>query len=151
MNLVMDDFKTSIEAFFDNYRARFNSSLSDGEVDVEGTVNSFTECFLEASPLGIMCGKNDRSFRKKIPKGYEFYKKIGTRSMIIEKKEITQLDEMHAMVKIFWRSEYNRKNDSPLTIDFEVFYLVQNTDDGIKIFTYITGDEQKVLKENRLI
>ena len=147
----MDSFKTSIEAFFDNYRARFNASLQGAEVDVDGTVDSFSDCFIEASPVGINCGKNDKSFRKKIPKGYEFYKKIGTRSMLIEKREVTQLDDLHALVKITWRSEYNRKNDSMLTLDFDVFYLVQNTEQGIKIFAYITGDEQKLLKENGLI
>jgi hypothetical protein len=54
------------------------------------------------------------------------------------------------MIKIHWLSEYLKKDNSHLSIDFDVFYFVQYVNGAIKIFSYITGDEQKILKENGL-
>lgn len=147
----METLPEAVENFFDAYAKRFNSSLHGADVDVEGTVDSFANCFVEASPVGITCGKNDNEFRNNIPKGYDFYRNIGTRSMTISKKEITILNDLHAMVKIHWDSEYQKKDGNKVLIDFDVFYFVQRTEKGIKIFAYITGDEQKVLKEHGLI
>lgn len=146
----MDLFKEEISYFFDRYAARFNDVLTNNKLDVQGTLNSFTSCFIEASPLGVNCGKKDSEFEKAIPKGYDFYKRIGMTSMEITNKEITILDEHHAMVKVYWHSLYHQQNNGPIVIDFAVFYLVQKIKE-LRIFAYITGDEQKVLKGHGLI
>lgn len=138
-----------LDAFFDAYAQKFNESLK-GETDVESMVNSFAESFIEASPKGIMEGKNDAEFKKGAVKGYEYYKNIGTKSMDIMDKSITLLDEFHAMVKIGWKGTYEKKNGEALTIEFDVFYMVQELNGSIKIFAYVTGDEEKALKDNGL-
>ena len=58
----MDNTNEKIEEFFAEYETRFNRALA-GEIDVEDTANSFTDCFIEANPFGVMCGKNDDQFR----------------------------------------------------------------------------------------
>jgi hypothetical protein len=146
----MKNFRKKAEQFFEDYAALFQEALSGKEADVEGTANSFANCFIAASPSGIRCSANNEEFRQAIPKGYEFYKSIGTKSMKIGSKEITLLDDKHAMIKIHWLSEYLKKDNSLLSIDFDVFYFVQYVNGAIKIFSYITGDEQKILKENGL-
>jgi hypothetical protein len=141
-----------IHQFFKSYESRFNNFLEGEEPDIEGTANAFTAHFTEANPLGISCNKNDKKFRKAIPKGYEFYKSIGTTSMTIISKEITLLNDLHAIVKIYWKSMYQKKTDiHPVIIEFPVHYLLQLQQKQPKIFAYITGDEQKALKEHGLI
>jgi hypothetical protein len=135
-----------IRQFFIAYESRFNASLT-GTVDVEGTIQAFSDSFIEASPVGIQCGKNDARFKEMIPKGYEFYRSIGTTAMKITSMDITGLDDFHAMIKVFWQAFYNKK----VTIDFTVIYFVQVLNNQIKIFAYITGDEQKVLRERGLV
>lgn len=147
----MEVFKYSIERFFNAYAARFNAALSGDEVNIEGTVKAFASCFIEASPLGVHCGANDAALREAIPKGYTFYRSIGTQSMKIEDKEITILDDYHAMVKIHWVAAYAPAGRAPFTISFDVFYFLQHIKEDLKIFAYITGDEQRVLKEHGLI
>jgi hypothetical protein len=147
----MENREKKIDDFFAAYEKRFNDFLSGKLPDIDGTANSFAECFVEASPGGVNCGKNNEDFKLAIPKGYEFYKSIGTQSMDIMSKEITLLDDYHAMVKINWRALYIKKNNDKEVIEFSVFYFVQMKDEQIKIFSYITGDEQKVLKERGLI
>eukprot|EP01035_Chromulina_nebulosa_P062994 gene62994-86162_t len=120
----MNSREKEIHQFFDNYALIFNRALESGDTDVDEVVKCFAEFFVEASPVGIIGGKNDEGFRKRIPQGYVFYKKIGIQSMDILSKKITLLDEFHTMCKIHWNSVYLRKDGS----------------DG--------GDEQKALKEN---
>ncbi|MDF2454225.1 MAG: hypothetical protein K0R51_218 [Cytophagaceae bacterium] len=138
--------EAAINKFFEDYDRRFNEALSGKHADIEGTVNSFAESFIEASPVGIIVGNNDAQFRKAIPQGYEFYKSIGTKSMNIISKEITALDEMHFVVKTHWLAKYETQ-----AIDFDIFYILQKRGEEFKIFAYVTGDEKKVLKEKGLI
>lgn len=139
-----------LDDFFRAYEKRFNDFLSGKELDLEGTVNSFATFFVEASPAGVRGGANDNNFRPAVEKGYAFYKSIGTRSMTITGSDITLLDDFHAMARIHWRS-VNVKDNSEIVIDFEVIYFVQTIHSVSKIFAYITGDEQKVLRERELI
>jgi hypothetical protein len=143
--------KEEIDQFFTRYESRFNDALSGAEPDIEQTVNSFTAHFLEASPLGVTAGKNDQSFREQIDKGWTFYREIGIQGMNVVSKQITVLDEFHAMVKINWSSSFRRKDNTNGEISFDVFYLVQKSDENVKIFAYITGDEQQALKDQGLI
>lgn len=142
---------TQINHFFKLYENRVNDSLKGEITDVDGVVNSFAECFVEASPRGVLCSHNDRKFRKAIPKGYEFYKRIGIISMNIISKEMTILNELHAIVKVHWKSIYRKKEAAPGVIEFDVYYLLQLQQDQPKIFAYIAGDEQQALKEHGLI
>ncbi|WP_410509479.1 hypothetical protein RSJ42_04460 [Methanosarcina hadiensis] len=146
----MDDIEKKLEDFFRKYEARFNKSLV-GTIDIEETANSFTDCFIEANPFGVHCGKNDDQFRAVIIQGYDFYKSIGTKSLIIDSVKVSSLDEYHSIAKVHWRSFYNKKDGREELIEFDVIYFVQMIDEKPKIFAYITGDEQKMLREKGLI
>jgi hypothetical protein len=147
---TMDPLKKKIEEFFQEYEARFEAGIK-GDVDIDGTTAAFANCFVEASPVGITCGQNDTAFREAIPKGYDFYKSIGTQSMKIIAREIIPLDDFHFICKVHWRASYLKKNTkNEEIIDFDVFYVLQHLNGTLKIFAYITGDEQKVLKERGL-
>jgi len=139
-----------ISRFFDDYAARFNKALSGQDPDIADTVAAFAACFVEASPAGIICSKNDERFRDAVPKGYAFYKSIGTQSMKICSKVITPLDAMHAMVKIHWQALYVKKAGNRAEVGFDIHYFVQVKDGAAKIFAYITGDEQQLLKAHGL-
>ncbi len=145
----MEDKKKKLEDFFTNYENLFNRSLRQ-EPDVDKIVKSFASSFLEASPAGIICGNNDEQFRKMIPQGYAFYKSIGTQSMTIRSKTTTQLDELHYMTKVDWSARYLKKDGKEEIIDFSVIYFTQFQNGEPKIFAYITGDEQKALREHGL-
>lgn len=148
-NIIMNTSE-SIRNFFSAYEARFNEAIN-GREDIDGTVNSFDTCFLEASPAGVNCGKNDESFREAVPKGNAYYKSIGTKSMKVSNLDITKLDDLHYMVKVYWDSLYEKKDGKLISIAFDVIYFLKAKGKEWKIFLYITGDEQKVLKENGLI
>ncbi len=70
--------------------------------------------------------------------------------MNIVRVDITQLNSVHFMAKVFWRSAYD-KDGAYKSIDFEVVYFLQQRNDVFKIFSYITEDEQKTLQEHGLL
>lgn len=146
----MISVRARIEEFFNTYAQRINEALQGKERDTDEVAGAFANYFVEASPVGVTGSKNDEAFRKMIPKGYEFYRSIGTQLMTITSKDIRFIDDCHSMVTVHWNSVYRKKDNTTETIDFDVHYLVQTKND-IKIFAYITGDEQKVLKEHGLI
>lgn len=141
-----------IDNFFDRYEARINDALEGNDPEIEETVRSFAESFLESSPSGVIVGNNDENFRKSIVQGWEYYRSIGILSMEILSTQITILNTLHAIVKVHWRSSFRRKKDNKEgDINFDVFYLLRKKDDVIRIFAYITGDEQQALKDEGLI
>ncbi len=96
------------ESFFKDYEKRFNATLQGNKAGINTTAESFTDYFIESSPLGVICGKNDSKFKERMLKGYEFYKKIGITSINILSTEITALDDYHTMAKIYWKTNYEK-------------------------------------------
>jgi len=140
-----------IENFFDRYEARINDALSGAEPEIDETVKSFATEFIEASPAGVIAGKNGKKFRKAIGEGWNYYREIGIHRMDILSIQVTILDNLHAIVKVHWNCSFVRKNNTKGDTSFDIFYLLQKTGDDLKIFAYITGDEQQSLKDVGLI
>lgn len=145
----MADINDQIEQFFEEYEKRFAEGLA-GIAVAEDTGKAFADYFVEASPAGIMGGKNDQSFLDRVPEGYDFYRSIGITKMEIRQLDITELDELHYMVEVYWESFY-MKDGQPGSIEFSVIYFRQYLNGALKIFAYIAGDEQAVLKERGLV
>lgn len=142
--------KLIIEEFFLNYEKRFNRAIKSGDINVEEAASAFADYFIESSPRGVICGKNDEKFIEMIPKGFEHYKKIGTTSMKILSMDIQKIDDLHYMVNVHWDSQYS-KNEKNVSIDFTVIYILTIETGKPKIFAYITGDEEKVLKQKGIL
>jgi hypothetical protein len=145
------DVQSAIDDFFDQYSARLNCALWEGQFDPESTMQAFADEFIGASPLGIRSGKNDASFKEAISKGWSSYRELGINSMNILSKDITLLDGLHALVKVKWNCLYVTKTERTGEIEFEVFYLLQMRAGSLKIFAYITGDEQQAFKDAGLL
>lgn len=139
-----------IDDFFNQYASTMNSALFGDVPDLGAVTRSFSDFVVGASPQGVMGGRNDEAFRKSITDGIDFYKRIGIISMNIMSKEVTALDDFHAMVKVYWKSFYGNERLSG-EISFEVVYLIQVLDRSPKIFAFVTGDEQAALKRHNLI
>lgn len=145
----MTDINEQIEQFFSDYEKRFERGLA-GNAVAEETAQAFADFFVEASPVGVSGGKNDRDFLEAVPAGYDFYRSIGITKMEIRQLDITELNELHYMVEVYWESFYEKDGDAD-SIEFSVIYFLQNLNGALKVFAYITGDEQAVLKERGLV
>lgn len=142
--------KENIDDFFNQYASTMNNALFGDVYDINSIMGSFADFVVGANPMGVAGGRNDDQFAKAIRQGIDFYKKIGIVSMNIISKEISVMDDFHAIVKIFWSSFYGNEKASG-EIPFEVVYLVQCRDGSTKIFAYVTDDEQAAFRAHNLL
>ncbi len=123
----------------------------EGGVDMDEVASLYAPEFIAASPAGIMTGKNDEQFGKAMAEGYAHYRAIGTRQMRIRDVRVLRLDEHHCVASVAWRATYERKDQADVAIDFDVHYLVQKIGADPRIFGWVSGDEQAVLRRHGIV
>jgi hypothetical protein len=121
------------------------------KVDMEQVASSYASAFIAASPAGVSVGQNDEQLKQTMQHGFEYYRQIGTKDMRLRNVRIAPIDERHCLAHVAWTATYERANDSDVSIDFEVHYFVQLFKGTPKIFGWVSGDEQAVLKQHGII
>jgi hypothetical protein len=142
--------ETSVRKLFERYERVFNAALH-GDVDMDDVAALYAAEFIAASPAGVMTGKNDEQLKQVMAQGYARYRAIGTKEMRIRGLRISPMDEHHCVAHVAWRATYVRNDKPDVTIDFDVHYLVQRLGAEPKVFGWVSGDEQAVLKEHGII
>jgi hypothetical protein len=142
--------ENAVRQLFERYESFFERSLA-GDLDKEAVASFYASEFIAASPAGVTTGKNDGRLLEVMAEGYSYYRQIGTRGMRIRDIRISPIDELHCVAHVAWTASYARQDEPELTIDFDVHYLVQKLGEEPRIFGWISGDEQAVLKERGII
>ena len=139
--------RASVTEFFERYQAFFRQGLK-GEADMERGVSSYAAAFVSASPAGVIAGQNDGQLKKMMRDGFERHRRIGTKDMVLREVRVSPIDVHHCLAHVAWTAIYGRGTDPDVAIDFDVHYLVQQLDDEPKIFGWVSGDEQALLREH---
>lgn len=139
--------EAQVRKLFERYEQLFRKSLA-GDADMDEVTSVYASAFIAASPAGAMVGKNDDELKQVMEHGYAHYRAIGTKEMRIRDVRISPIDEHHCVAHVAWTSIYARKGQPDVTIDFDVHYLVQKLDGEPKIFGWVSGDEQEVLRKH---
>ena len=142
--------ETSVRKLFERYERFFKQSLG-GDIDLDEIASLYASDFIAASPAGVMTGKNDNQFKQAMTQGYAHYRAIGTKEMRIRKVAISLIDEHHCVAHVAWTATYARPDLDDIAIDFDVHYLVQKLDGEPKVFGWMSGDEQAVLRKHGII
>ncbi|SSW70021.1 DUF4440 domain-containing protein [Achromobacter agilis] len=142
--------ETAVRKLFTRYERFFNRSLH-GESDLAEIASLYASDFIAASPAGVMVGQNDERLKQVMAQGYAYYRTIGTKQMRIRDVRISPIDAFHCVAHVAWTATYVRKGQPDTTIDFDVHYLVQQLGDEAKVFGWISGDEQAVLKQHGIV
>ena len=142
--------ETSVRKFFERYESLFKQSLG-GDIDMDEVAALYASEFIAASPAGVMTGKNDDQLKRVMAQGYAHYRAIGTKEMRIRNVRLSPIDEHHCLAHVAWTATYARKDQSEVAIDFDVHYFVQKLDGEPKVFGWISGDEQALLREHGII
>ena len=61
---------------------------------------------------------------------------------------ISSIDEQHCVAHVGWTASYSRDDQPDVVIDFEVHYLIQEINSEPKVFGWVSGDEQALLKKH---
>lgn len=143
--------ETSIRKLFERYERFFKKSLG-GDIDMDEVESLYATDFIASSPAGVMTGKNDDQFRQAMAQGYARYRAMGTREMRIRDVGISPMDEHHCVAHVAWTATYAREDHADdMTIDFDVHYLVRKLDGEPRIFGWVSGDEQALLKKHGIV
>lgn len=142
--------KETLEKFFQRYECFFMKSLN-GEPDAVEMSELYAPEFIAASPLGVLTGKNDDGFRQALSSGYEQYREIGTKGMYVRGVGMSQIDELHCVAHVAWTASYETPDERQIDIDFNVHYLMQELDGKLRIFGWVSGNEQELLKRYGVI
>ncbi|MBZ9702237.1 MULTISPECIES: nuclear transport factor 2 family protein [unclassified Mesorhizobium] len=140
----------SVKRFFERYQRFFKESLGGG-MDMDEAASLYTSEFIAASPAGVVTGKNDDQLKQVMTQGYAHYRAIGTKEMRIRDIGISPIDEHHCVAHVAWTATYARKGQADVGIDFDVHYLVRKLDGEPKIFGWVSGDEQALLRTHGII
>lgn len=143
--------EASVRTLFERYERFFKRSLG-GDIDMDEMASLYAPEFIAATPAGVMTGKNDVQLKEAMIKGYAHYRAIGTREMRIRNVRISPIDAHHCVAHVAWTAVYSRESQPDVTIDFDVHYLVQELNDGgPRVFGWVSGDEQALLREHGIV
>ena len=142
--------ETAVRNLFERYQRFFNRALN-GDADMGEGLTFYASAFIAASPGGVATGNNDDQLREVMKQGYARYRAIGTKHMLIGDVRLCPMDEHHCVARVAWKATYSRPQAPDVSIDFDVHYLVQNLNGEPKIFGWVSGDEQALLKEYGII
>lgn len=139
--------ESSVRRFFERYESCFNQALA-GHVDMDEAAALYASEFIAASPAGVMTGKNDEQLKQSMAQGYARYRAMGTREMRIRDVRVSPIDDSHCVAHVAWTAIYSREKQPDVSILFDVHYLVQELDGQPKVFGWVSGDEQALLKKH---
>lgn len=142
--------ESAVRKLFERYERFCNQSLN-GNMDMDEMVSLYASDFIAASPAGVMSGKNDNQLKQAMAQGYARYRAIGTKMMRILDVRLSQVDELHCVAHVTWTATYARKVGADTNIDFDVHYLVQMLSGEAKVFGWMSGDEQALLKKHGIV
>lgn len=142
--------ETSVRTLFERYESVFSRSLA-GDLDLDEVAALYASEFIAASPAGVRAGKNDDHLRQAMIQGYAHYRAIGTKGMRIRHIRLSPIDDHHCVTHVAWTATYARRDQPDVAIDFDVHYLVQQLDGEPKVFGWVSGDEQALLRERGIV
>ena len=142
--------ESAVRKLFGRYESFFNQSLR-GDTDMDEVASLYASEFIGAAPAGVMTGKNDEQFKQVMAQGHAHYRAIGTKEMRIRNIRISPIDNHHCVAHVAWTATYARRDQADVAIDFDVHYLVQDLHRELKIFGWVSGDEQALLRKHGII
>lgn len=142
--------EATVRKFFERYESSFNRALS-GDMDMDEVAALYASAFIAASPAGVTTGRNDEHLKQAMAQGYERYRAMGTKEMRIRHVRVSPMDDHHCVAHVAWTATYAREDRPDVAIDFDVRYLVQALDGEPKVFGWVSGDEQALLRKHGIL
>lgn len=142
--------KADVQRFFKAYAKIYNDGIA-GTVDMDDVGDMYSAGFVSVTPAGVMVGENGQKLKDIMKKGFEAYRAMGSKTMTCEDVSVAPIDRDHCVAKVAWSGVYERKDGRPVTIDFTVDYLVERRDGRLKVFGWISGDEQAEFEKHGLL
>jgi hypothetical protein len=141
--------ETRVAKFFERYGNVFRRALR-GDIDMNDVALLYAPEFIASSPAGVASGKNDDQLKHVMAQGYARYRDQGMKDMQLRGVRVSQIDKEHCVAHVAWEATYAREDRPEVTIDFEVHYFVRGLGSEPKVFGWVSGDEEALLRKHGL-
>ncbi len=84
-------------------------------------------------------------------RGYARERAVGMKDMAIRHVRLSPIDDRHCVAHVAWTATYARSGRPDVAIDFDVHYFVQTLDGEPKVFGWVSGDEQALLRTHGIL
>jgi hypothetical protein len=139
--IIMKSVK--LEKLFNEYESAFS------KLDILRNVQFFADAFISAGPKGTIA-QNKNDFMQKAEQASAFYKSIGQTSAKILSKKLLPISNEYTMATLHWGVTFQKTGNE--LIEFDVTYIVQETEDEPKIILFIAHeDEEEAMKKLGLL
>lgn len=139
--------EAEMKGLFARYQRLFEKGLS-GDIDAREAAAFYAPAFIAASPAGVFTGKNDDALLQVMKEGYVRYRQTGMKSVQLGNIRLSVIDDRHCVAHVGWTASYARHGQPDVAIEFEVHYLIQKLNGEPKIFGWVSGDEQELLRQH---
>jgi hypothetical protein len=142
--------QTGVRILFGRYEQSFKRALI-GDVDMDQIASLYAPEFIASTPGGVVTGKNDEKLKQVMAEGYSRYRAQGMKDMAMRDLRIAPIDEQHCVAHVVWTATNARKDRADIAIEFDVHYFVRELNSEPRVFGWVSGDEQALLKQHGII
>src|SRR5688572_16736826 len=139
--------EASVSQVFERYERVFNQALG-GDTDVREAAALDASCLISATPPGVMTGRTNEQLKQVMAQGYTAQRAIGTKEVSIRDGRSSPIDEHNCVAHVEWTATYARKEPPNVATAFDVPYFVRTIQGKSKVFAWVSGDEQALLREH---
>ena len=129
----------SLNGFFSRY-----AELSVGP-QPEELAGVYAPTFIVGGPSGSQAFANDVRFVEWLRQGADFNRQHGMRTLAPMTIRDATLSPIHTLATVTWGARFEKTGDR--LIDFEISYLLEQTDDEWRILSYISRTDQNAAME----
>jgi hypothetical protein len=139
--------ETGVRELFERYEHVFRCALR-GDTNLNEAAQLYAPEFIAATPAGVVTGKNDEQLKQVMVEGYAHYRAQGMKDMRIRGLCVSPINEEHCVAHVAWTATYVRKDQPDVAIDFDVHYFVRGIGSNPRVFGWVSGDEEALLKRH---
>jgi len=131
--------RDQLDTLFKDYENAFD------KLDLKTISGYCADSFISAGPKGSIA-QSRKDYEMKSEQATKFYKSIGRKSARIISKRVMPICNEYSMVVIRWGITFEKTGEK--LIEFDISYIVQETDIDPKIILLISHeDEQTAMKK----
>lgn len=126
--------RDQLDTLFKDYETAFD------KLDLKTISGYCADNFISAGPKGSIA-QSKKEFEKKAEESIQFYRSVGRKSARIISKRVMPICSEYSMVVVRWGVTFEKIGTKQ--VEFDVSYIIQETDIDPKIILLITHEDEE--------
>ena len=127
--------RDQLDTLFKDYETAFD------KLDLKTISGYCADSFIAAGPKGSIA-QSKKEYEKKAEQVIQFYRSVGRKSARIISKRVMPICNEYSMVVVRWGVSFEKMGTKQ--VEFDVSYIIQETDMDPKIILLISHEDEEV-------